>query len=165
MVKMILGWMGVFFLGFVLQSAFLFHVAVFGVQPDLLFIALFVFAIQFGPLAATYIGFALGLSQDLFAPAILGQNALAQTISGFFMGLFNERVMRTDAMLKTIVVFVAFLLHDAIFLIVTIVKTDGTWGVLFMDLLCKTVPRAIYSMLFLSLVYIWEYFFKPHSAR
>ena len=75
-----LKWPMLFVLCFILQTSFVPSIAFFGVKPDLLMIILFFFSIRYGVLPGIFMGFVLGLTQDLYTPAILGQNALTKTI-------------------------------------------------------------------------------------
>jgi rod shape-determining protein MreD len=156
-------WAGIFLLCFVLQTTVVPLIGIAGITPDLLMVALFFLALNKGQMAAVGAGFFLGLAQDLFsAPSILGQNALSKTLSGFFAGFFNERMMRVDFVFQIVLVFVTFMVNDAIYFIVQVIKTDG--GGVIHNLMATSVPRALYSMLFALLPYIKERFL-PTSFR
>ncbi|MBD3343588.1 MAG: rod shape-determining protein MreD [Chitinivibrionales bacterium] len=161
----ILKWIAVFILCIILQSTLMHSISIRGVIPDITFIALFLLAINHGPLAGLYAGFLLGVSQDLYSPSILGQNALAKTIIGSLMGLFNEKMMRTEPLLRMVILFIAFFVHDSIFSIASIIKNSAPLSMLFNELISETLPRSIYSMLLLSLVYVWSYFLKPYFVK
>jgi rod shape-determining protein MreD len=148
-----------------LQTTVVRVIAIAGIAPDLLMIALFLFAIRAGVLPGIYVGFLMGLGQDLYTPAILGQTALAKTLTGFFIGLFNEKLMRTDPIMKMVILLVSFFVHDIIFTAVTIVKIDASFATLVLELFTRTLPRAVYSALFAALVYAYEYFVKPSLRR
>jgi len=165
MISTILRWFALFACAFLLQTAFIQSIAIAGVRPDLVIIALFLFGIYFGSLPATIVGFFIGLGQDLYATTLLGQNALGASVTGFFIGLFNERVMRTDPMLKMVILMLAFIVHDIAVGEVFIVKNHLGQISLFSELLFKTLPQALYSMLIVALIYIWEYFFKPSALK
>jgi rod shape-determining protein MreD len=147
---------------FILQTSFIPSLAVFGAKPDLLMIILFFFSIRYGVMPGLFMGFLLGLMQDLYTPDILGQNALTKTLVGACIGLFNEKVMRTDPFVKTIILFVMFLVNDSIFLLILMVKNTHHFSILIPELFFKTVPRALYSVIVAALFYIWEFF--PKSA-
>lgn len=152
-------------LAMVLQTAFVPVVGVFGVQPDLLMIALFALCTKYGIIHGIYVGFFLGLSQDLYSPDILGQNALAKTITGFFMGIFNERFMRTDLIVKVVILLIAFLLHDAIYIAVEIIRGGASTGATALWLLTKTLPRSAYTIVCIVLFYVWTMFIKQPAFR
>jgi rod shape-determining protein MreD len=165
MTQVVLKWIGLFALCFVLQSTLVQAMKIVSVGPDLLMLALFFLGIAYGPLAGLYVGFFLGLSQDLYSPSILGLNALSNTVTGFFIGLFNERMMRTDPLLKAIILMMAFILHDSIFSIAQVLKTSGSFGHAGIDLLVRTIPRGMYSAALLGLYYIYDFYFKPSIRR
>jgi rod shape-determining protein MreD len=100
MTNAILKWAGWFLLCAILQSTLVDNIAVFGIKPDLLMLVLFNMSVAYGIMPGVYVGFFIGLGQDLFSPGLLGQNALAMSAAGFFSGLFNERVMRLDPLLR-----------------------------------------------------------------
>jgi rod shape-determining protein MreD len=155
-------WIGIFVLCFVLQTTVVPLISIAGVSPDLLMLALFFLALKNGQMTAVGAGFFLGLAQDLFSPSVLGQNALSKSIAGFFAGFFNERMMRVDFIFQIVLVFVTFLVNDAIYFIVQVVKADN--GSVVHNLIMTSVPRALYSMLFALLPYIRERFL-PTSFR
>jgi rod shape-determining protein MreD len=159
----IIKWASIFLLCFVLQTTVVPVIAFSGVVPDLLMLALFFLALKAGQMPSVWAGFLLGLAQDLFSPSILGQNALSKSVAGFFAGFFNERMMRVDIMGQIILLFVTFLLNDAVYFIVQLVKT-GSGNVLH-GLVVSTVPRALYSMLFAFLPYLKDRFFSTPFRR
>jgi rod shape-determining protein MreD len=165
MISFILRWFALFAGAFLLQTAFVQTIAIGGVHPDLVILALFLFGMRFGSMPALLVGFFVGLGQDLYATTLLGQNALAATVTGFFIGLFNERVMRTDPVLKIVILLLAFLVHDIVLGEVSIVKNHVSQLALFSELFFRTLPQSLYTMFIVALVYIWEYFNKPSSIR
>jgi rod shape-determining protein MreD len=159
----IIKWVGIFLLCFVLQTTVVPFISIAGITPDLLMVALFFLALKNGQMAAVGAGFFLGIAQDLFsAPSILGQNALSKTLAGFFAGFFNERMMRVDIVFQIVLVFITFLVNDAVYFIVQVIKTGG--GGVVHDLVATTVPRALYSMLFAIMPYVKDRFL-PTSFR
>lgn len=161
MIVSILKWLGLFVLFFILQTTFVPIISIGGVKPDLLILGLFLLAIRTGVMPGLYVGFLLGLGKDLYSPSILGQNALSNTIMGFFVGLFNERFMRTDPILKIVILLLGIILHDTIFTIVLIVKTEADMSMLAPELITRSLPRALYTAFFAALIYLWDYFIKP----
>ncbi len=160
MIRHYLTWPLLFVLCFILQTSFVPSIAVAGIKPDLLMLVLFFFAIRYGVMAGVLAGFLIGLLQDVYTPVLLGQNALTKTVVGACIGLFNEKVMRTDPFVKTIILFLMFLINDALFMLVLIVKNTHHFSNLFPELLVKTIPRAIYSIIIAALFYIGDFFPK-----
>lgn len=122
-------------------------------------------AVKTGILPGICVGFILGLGQDLYSPTILGQNALAKTLTGFFAGLFNEKIMRIDPVLQIVLLIVAFLLNDIVFMTIQILKTNGSMQVIGPYLVTFTLPRAVYSLFFAAIPFIWDNFFKDAFRR
>lgn len=165
MIIEIVAWIAVVCGCFALQTTLMPVVAIVGVEPDLLMVALLVLAFRYGSMTAIWAGFFIGLCQDIYSPSILGQNALAKAFAGFFVSLFNEHLMSTDPSIKLAVLGVAFVLHDAIFMGVELFRHGTTIGALFLSLLTATLPRAIYSALFAAAYYFWDYSMKPRSLK
>jgi hypothetical protein len=57
-----------------------------------------------------------------------------------------------------------FLVNDAFFMLVLVLKNNAHFSILAPELIIKTVPRALYSVLLAALFYVWE-FFPKHSGR
>jgi len=158
----VLKWAGWFLLCAILQSTLVPHIAIFSVQPDLLILALFFLATKSGVMAGVFVGFFLGLGQDLFSPSLLGQNALAMTVTGAVCGLFNERVMRLDPIMRAVLLLAAFVVSDSIAMLVHIAKADSAaMSTLFMELLVVTLPRAVYTLFFSAVPFIWVNVIRP----
>ena len=161
-----LKWAGIFLLCIILQTTLVPAIGLFGASPDLLMVALFFLARKTGPFGATWVGFFLGLAEDLYAPSILGQGALSKTAAGFFAGLFNERVMRVDFIFQLVLLLVTFFINDALYYTVQIIKTGGTGnGGILPLLLTSTLPRALYSLLFALFPAVKTLAFPTSSRR
>ncbi|HEX2958973.1 MAG TPA: rod shape-determining protein MreD [Chitinispirillaceae bacterium] len=165
MIKTVIKWVVIFFLVFVLQTTIIPTISIFGIKPDLLFLALFMLAVKTGIMPGLYVGFFLGLAQDIYSPVILGQNALSKTLAGFFAGLFNEKVMRLDPLIQTVLLVFTIILGDTVFLLIQIAKSGGSIHMFSIELLTSSLPRAIYSLLFGIIPIFWEYFFQTRSKR
>lgn len=143
---------------FVLQTTLVPSFSIAGVKPDLLVLVLFMMAIKTGVMPAIYVGFVIGLGQDLYSPSILGQCALAKTIAGFFASLFNERVMRLDPFFQAILLIFTFFINDIAVYAVQIIKAGSSIGSIAPELFTSTLPRALYTLLFAIIPILWEQF-------
>lgn len=84
-----------FFLGlFVLQLSFLPLIAIYGIVPDLLLLATVSFAFLRGSVWGGFIGFSLGLLEDLSVGSFFGLHAFTLTLIGLFFGRFSDRVFK-----------------------------------------------------------------------
>ena len=79
---------------FVLQFSFLPLIAVYGVVPDLLLLATVSYAFLRDSAWGGFVGFTLGLMQDLSVGSFFGLNAFTLTLIGLFFGRFSDRVFK-----------------------------------------------------------------------
>jgi rod shape-determining protein MreD len=158
-------WLLLFMVALILQTSFVPAISLGGIKPDLLIIVLFFFSLKYGVMPGIFVGFFLGLGQDLYSPSLLGQNALVKTAVGALIGMVNERVMRTDPLIKTVLLLVVFIVHDALFLAVQMIKLGDSVGALFTGLFLHTLPRALYSIAVAALFYLWDMIPKPTVKR
>ncbi|MDR3013124.1 MAG: rod shape-determining protein MreD [Chitinispirillales bacterium] len=156
-----LKWAGWFVLCAVLQSTLIPHAAVFSIKPDLIMLVLFHLVIKYGVMPGVYVGFFIGVAHDLFSPSLLGQNALSMSVMGYICGHFNERILRLDPILKALLLIAAFVINDTIIMLVHITKTEGTISTLFIELLVVTLPRALYTLIFAAIPFIWVNVVRP----
>lgn len=164
MISTFIKWLGLFAAMYLLQSTVVTQISIAGVQPDLLMLVLFFCAIKTEAIPAVFAGFFIGLAQDFYSPEILGQNALAKTIAGFFTGLFNEKVMRLDPLFQILLLALMFVLHDVAYFTIQIVKTGVSFEAIGMELLTSTLPRMLYT-LFFALVPIFKELVFPSAVR
>jgi rod shape-determining protein MreD len=151
-----LKWTSLFLVCLIAQASLVPALAVAGVGPDLPFIILYFFALQFGITPSIYAGFFLGLFQDLYSPSLLGQNALSKTIAGAFTGIFNERMMRTDPVIKAVILLASFALHDLVFVLARGLSVPNLGGRIVHQLVFETTGRALYSLVPAALIYLWN---------
>lgn len=140
-------WVSVFLLALALQSTVVARIAIAGVLPDIVLLALFVFSIRYGTFLCIITGFLLGLCQDVYSPSVLGQNALCKTITSAFCGLFNERLMNTDPLVKLVILLLAFIVHDSLYWSADAVMNDAGVLKVLGQLGARTLPRAAYTIM------------------
>jgi rod shape-determining protein MreD len=162
MMNIALRWAGWIILCLILQSTLVPYIAVMSCKPDLPLVALFYLSLRLGVMPGVYVGFFLGLGQDLFSPGLLGQTALAKSVTGFVGGLFNERVVRLDPITRGALLVATFILNDTIIMLVHVIKSDGSAGTFFTEILMVTLPRALYSIVFAVIPLVWVNVVKPH---
>lgn len=165
MIELYLKWFALFIICLILQTSFIPLLSLFEIQPDLLILVLFFLCSKHGSLPGIYVGFFLGLCMDLYIPAMPGQNALAKTVVGAFFGIFNEKVMRTDVIFKIMIIIIGFIIHDTIFSLIELIKNGNSPLFVFIDLYKRIIPRALYTLLLASLVYLWNTFVQPNFRR
>jgi rod shape-determining protein MreD len=83
-----------------------------GMQPDFLFVFLAYLCFREGPATGLLAGFFIGLLQDVYNPAHLGENALVKTVLGYLAGWLDERIMRIDPGIRVLLAGAGYLLHE-----------------------------------------------------
>ncbi len=106
------------FLALVLQLAFVDHLSLFGVRPDITVLIVVLLGLRRGPSTGTLVGFFLGLFQDLLAPATLGMNMLAKSVLGYLSGRLGQTLALSTLPLYAPLFAVAVLVHDLLYLMV-----------------------------------------------
>ena len=132
-------WVAVAFVGEILVGPW---IAIRGIAPDFAIIALVLLGLAAGPGPATVGGFLLGLVQDLANPGLLGLNALCKTALGFLAGRLRGRLVYGLPVVEGLVLVVAVVAHDVVFLLVQSRLTDDAF---LAPLLARTLPTALYT--------------------
>jgi rod shape-determining protein MreD len=158
-------WFGLIILIYVLQTTIVPVISIAGVKPDLLLLVLFFLGFKHDVIPAVIAGFLIGLAQDFYSPEILGQNALAKTIAGFFAGLFNEKVIRLDPLFQLLMFSLMFLIHDTAFYTVQIAKSGIPFQTIGLEIVVQTLPRTLYTLFFALIPSLKEYFFPSPIRR
>ena len=165
MIAPTLQWIAIFFVALAAQASLMPVIAIGGITPDLVLASLFLLSLRHGMLAGVYAGFLVGVCQDIYSPVVLGQFALSKSVTGFIMGIFNDRIMRTDPLVKAALMLFLFVFHDTIFSLVDVFKHDLDMGSTLLPLLTRSIPRALYSLLVVAMVYLWRHFISPSPLR
>ncbi len=132
-------WMFLAFVGDTMISPL---VSIKGIAPDFSIIALVVLALAAGPGPGTVGGFIIGLVQDLSNPAVLGLHALCKCTLGFSLGSLRSRLVHGMPVVEGVVVALAVILHDLVFLLVQSRLTDDGF---LRPFLTQSLPVAVYS--------------------
>ena len=107
-------------------------------------IALVMLALSAGPMPATIGGFVLGLVQDVANPPLLGLRSLCKCVLGFGLGRLRGRLVHGVIVVDAVMIVVAVLLHDFVFLLV---QSNLTQERFLVPLLTQSLPTAVYSAL------------------
>lgn len=132
-------WMLLAFVGDTMISPL---ISIKGIAPDFSIIALVILALAAGPAAGSVGGFVIGLVQDLSNPAVLGLHALCKCTLGFSLGSLRSRLVHGMPVVEGVVVAIAVILHDLVFLLVQSRLTDDGFVRPF---LTQSLPVAIYT--------------------
>ncbi len=129
-------WILVAFLGGTLIGPW---IAIAGISPDFTIIALVLLGLSAGALPATVGGFLLGLVQDLANPTLLGLHALCKSALGFATGRLRGRLVYGMPVVEFVVLAVAVVAHDIVFLLVQSRLSDEAF---LTPLFTRTLPSA-----------------------
>jgi len=118
-----------------------------GFKPDILLIFFIFIAVRKGPYIPIFIGFGVGLVQDLAGGGFIGLYALSKSVTGFVIGKIFPEKTPEEIWLHLGGVILCILVHDIISAYVY--HQDGT--VNFLSIFWKqVVPSTLYN----SLIYI-----------
>ena len=144
----------------IFQQTLVSWIAFGSVRPDILLIALTAVALRYGPVAGLYAGMAVGLVQDVYAVEALGANALAKCVTGYLLGFFEERVVKSMPTTRVMLLGAAFLLHDTIYYLAA-----GLHGSLFWSLfLRQTIPSMVYTLVVGAIFFYYSASFKSREV-
>lgn len=113
-----------------------------GRAPDFPVIALVLLALSAGAVPATVGGFVIGLVQDLGNPPLLGLRSLCKSVLGFGLGRLRGRLVHGVVAVDAVMIILAVLLHDFVFLLV---QSNLTQERFLVPLLTQSLPSALYS--------------------
>lgn len=129
-------------LAMAVQVTFAPVVSIVGVQPSILLAVFALFAFRVGALPAIWMGFFCGMVLDTYASGAPGAFALAMAVTGFLIGLFDERRLHVSHPLRVAVLGISVLIHDGIWHMVSHRGLDALGLFLFR----VSLPSALYTM-------------------
>jgi len=160
-----LRWIGIFLFMVFLQTTIVHHIAIAGVVPDMVLIALFLLSILYGRLGGIWAGFFIGLLLDVYSTGTFGSQALAYTTAGAFLGFFEQRKLAVDPGAQLFLLIAASLLTDMMLHIGTF-GVDGLSSLAVLKLLVLSfLPRAVYTAIIAALVLGVKYYLLPSRQR
>lgn len=137
--------------GLILESTVLNYLKVAGVKPDLLLVFVIFTAILHGHFQGAKIGFVFGLVEDLFLGKYLGLNALSKMLTGYLIGLGENKVFKDNLFIPVIGLFSATLFNN--FVYVLLAGLAGVKWNLAAYVWDVTIPEAIYNACLAPLFY------------
>lgn len=84
------------FISLLLQSTVMYRLSIAGACPDLLLVLTVMTGLLHGTRYGTAVGFIGGLLQDLLIGRFLGMNALVKMVTGYLVGLTEEKVFKEN---------------------------------------------------------------------
>ncbi len=102
----------------VFQTTVFPHLRVFDAVPDLLLVAAVAMAYESGPLSGALLGFAGGLSIDLFLTTPLGLSALAYALTAYGVGVFQGGMIRESRTIAPVLGGVGGIVGSILFVVI-----------------------------------------------
>lgn len=146
-VKQHLKWVFVLLSLYVIQILFSEIARIGNSKPDFLLVGLFFFAVNNPQTRATWVGFCVGLLEDLFLAQMFGLMAFCKTLAGFLFWYLTPKKHNLILYLGSFLLFsfFHFLIFDFVYL--------GNLSLEFWEIIVKhSIPNSLYSLL---LVVIW----------
>lgn len=135
-----------------LQSTLLPHVRVFGVQPDLVLLAVVAWSLLRGSEEGMLWALIGGLALDILSSARLGVNTLPLLLISFLAGLWQRGIVRQDILIPFLVIPVATLAYQgAMIALLKLLGWEGTWGA---SLRHAILPTTLVNTLLMPAVYV-----------
>jgi rod shape-determining protein MreD len=105
------------------------HLAIGGVSPDFILIAISLAAFILGPIPGQIIGFGVGLIVDIISGGLLGISAFTFSIIGYAVGLVGRKVYGNNILITITILFVVTLLKASVFsMLAAIFLKPGYFG-------------------------------------
>ncbi|MEN9353381.1 MAG: rod shape-determining protein MreD [Fibrobacterota bacterium] len=133
------GWVAAIF---VVQAVFGDRLSLFGIQPGILKLAVFLFALRSGALPGVWLGFSVGFLLDLYGQGHLGCFSLSMCITTYLVGLLDEREIYTSMLTRILVLGGYCILQDFLWAL-----SDHLGPNILPFLLHNALPSALYTML------------------
>lgn len=138
-------------IGLVLQSTLFEKLQIVGAKPDLLLIVVVLIGILQGREQGAKVGFIFGLVEDLYLGRYWGLNAFVKMLTGYLVGLAENKVFKENLLIPSFGLFSATFLHNFIYIALAGLAGLGTevvpyvWHV--------TFPMASYNAIIATLIY------------
>ena len=136
-----------------IQLTLINSITILGLKPDLIMVVVVVFSLLKGEKEGTISGFASGLLQDIFSTGLLGINALAKTVVGFFCGIVKEKIFHEHILfIIPVITFIASFMQSII--IFLLLRAFGIEYNLAWSLKQVALPEALYSSLLSPFIFL-----------
>ncbi len=111
-----------------------------GWKPDLLLIAIVMFAIQYGQNAGSTAGFFTGMVVDFINGGLLGLSALSKSITGYLAGTIHGYFQEKSRFIITL--FICGFTHDLIYIFINTLGKNILWQVI---IFVHIIPNLFYT--------------------
>ena len=155
-----IGWLIAVMVGSLLQTTWPEWLKLQEVLPDFILLLTVYFALAYGEELAMYTGLIGGLYQDNASNSVLGHYVLCLVIVGYVVGRMSNRLITDHPAIKAGIVFIAALVHGAIFTLIAFVQ-DPSIGAMY-TMANNVIPSAFYTAVLTPPVFmVLGWFFRP----
>ncbi len=154
----------------ILQTTIVPHLTIWGVFADLPLLVVVSWSLLRGPREGIVWGFVAGLVVDLFSGAPFGAATLALIAVGFLSGLAQAATYRAHLALSAVVMFLATIVYDLLFLLVIQVAGEpAAWRAIRDSFVYLILPSALLNavltpMIMLSMRWLCSRFSREEMA-
>lgn len=149
--KKFLMWLALVIVLYVVQSSFLSLIYFHGVGPDLLLLVTASFGFLKGSRMGSFMGFMLGLFEDLAVGGFFGLNTFSKLLIGLCCGVFSNRVLRDSFFLPVAAAFNTTIAKFVIFEVIILLLGYGFYPITHIQY--KLFPMLCYNIIFAWPVY------------
>lgn len=100
------------------QSSFLIRISWNGISAELLLLFIVSFSFLYGSRHGVWMGFCVGLFQDLATGTFFGLNTFSKMVLGYISGNFSKKVFKEQLFLPVVAVGLASLLQYILFMLI-----------------------------------------------
>ena len=118
MIKKNAAWLLTAVVLYAVQSSFLTRIVWNGISAELLLLFIVSFSFLYGNRHGVWMGFCVGLLEDLTTGTFLGLNTFSKMILGYVSGSFSKKVFKEQLFLPVLAVGMASLLQYFLFIII-----------------------------------------------
>ncbi len=136
----------------VLQASVVPYLAIGGIQPDLVLIAIVLLGFSEGSIKGSVFGFLGGLIEDVLGGQVVGLSAFSKCIVGYISGLVERTIFVENVLLPMGAIFAASILNDFTYAGFNFLLGESiSIEKLFFGI---ALPTAVYNALAMPLVYL-----------
>jgi rod shape-determining protein MreD len=147
------------YLIFLVQTTLLIKaISVFGIEPDLVIIALTYYSLTLNPTRSITLGFFTGFVLDSFQPSLMGINMLIYTLYTFVFSFLRNQLNKLNPSTQFLAVAIGCVSSDTVYFFLTEYTHPQR---VFIELFRTFLPEAIFT----GLLAVFFYFLLPNLKR
>ena len=161
--KIFAGWLAMALGFYVLQSSFLPLIYFHGIGPDLLLLLTISYAFLKGNKQGSFMGFLLGLFEDLASGSFFGVNTFIYMLLGFGCGTFSNRVLRDSFFLPIVASCTATMVSYCFHELIIVLLGYGFYPLAHIQM--KLLPMLCYNLIFAWPVHVMVHRMDKYLAK